>query len=47
VIPLPILESVHIEKDGQVLVWIMHGRHEPCVRYRMIDNDPTRLEPAE
>jgi hypothetical protein len=47
VIPVPIIEAVHIENDGLVLVWFRADLSTPYAEYRMIDSDPTRLEPAE
>jgi hypothetical protein len=50
VIPVPIIDQVDMLWDGTVQVCVRELQpsfHWPFLDYRMIDNDPTRLEPAE
>lgn len=52
-IPVPIITAVSLDDDGSAIVWFWHdeprGARLPdfkleFMEYRMIDNDPTRLE---
>ena len=49
-IPVPIIDEMLMWGDGLVRVEVKANRlvgHQRYVYFRAIDNDPTRLEPAE
>lgn len=55
-IPVPIIDSVNAHNDGSVTVWFWFDVRKgdgrlgsvelDYIEYRMVDGDPTRLEPV-